>query len=149
MTGRYYAKLGILSTIKDEDEEEEETKTKGVIKMDSGNYSDEGSDVESESGDKKRKTKEEQLFKDTIEKFLKVQSNKALVLFSLLLQEVKQGNMDSIATFYQTIQENYKDDDPEEKIRNLINENGSGGWNSLHFAIFVGHQQVVKDLIDR
>lgn len=57
--------------------------------------------------------------------------------------------MESIATFYTAIREAHKHTDPEEKIKNLINQNGSGGWNALHFAIYMGHVNVVKDLLER
>ncbi len=37
----------------------------------------------------------------------------------------------------------------EEKKKNLINENGSGGWNALHFAIFCNHINIVKEFLEK
>lgn len=35
----------------------------------------------------------------------------------------------------------------EQKVKWLINENGHGGWNSLHYAIYYGHTGLVKLLL--
>ena len=57
--------------------------------------------------------------------------------------------MESILSIYQNIREDSSHPNPEEKIKHMINHNGSGGWNALHFAIYLAHQNVVKDLLDR
>ena len=74
MTGRYYAKLGILSTIKDEDEDEdEEGKSRGTgMRFDSPRDSDDESDEEDNSAARKDTIKQERKFKAIVEKFLQV-----------------------------------------------------------------------------
>lgn len=60
MAGRYYAKLGILSSIKDEGEDEEDDedgKSKGAIKFEASEGSDEDSENEM-SGTRKKTIKE-------------------------------------------------------------------------------------------
>ena len=57
--------------------------------------------------------------------------------------------METIAVIFEKLREANKHTDPEEKVKKLINQNGSGGWNGLHFAIYLAHQNVVKDLLER
>ena len=73
MTGRYYAKLGILSTIKDEDEDDEEGKGKSMKRIGSEENSEEESDDDDDDfgGSKKGKSKKGSA-KVEIDEFLKV-----------------------------------------------------------------------------
>lgn len=57
--------------------------------------------------------------------------------------------METIAPFYENVKANLNDIEAADKIKKLIDENGAGGWNALHFAIYLGHHLVVKDLLDR
>ena len=33
--------------------------------------------------------------------------------------------------------------------KNLINDLGKGGWNAFHFAVFFGHNTIVKELLQK
>lgn len=72
MTAGYYAKLGILSTIKDEDEDEEEGKGRSLKKLRSGVNSDEESEEDDDDFGSKRKKGKKQTSKDDVEAFLRV-----------------------------------------------------------------------------
>ena len=64
-------------------------------------------------------------------------------------KEIKKGTLETITPFYDKIKEKYKENEIAYEIKRMINENGSGGWNALHFGIYLGHNNVVKDLLDR
>ena len=151
MQGRYYAKLGILTTINDEDEEEEEKDKGTTMKITSRNNSSGDScfgstklsDATSE-GDldksntliaRKNTTKIDQRFKEESEK---------------LLKDAKEGNLKKIKEVFGTITKPSNNQELDiKKIKKLIDERGNGGWNSLHFAIFFGYQAVVKEFLNK
>lgn len=37
----------------------------------------------------------------------------------------------------------------KQRKKNLINELGKGGWNALHFAVFFGHTNLVKEFLSK
>ena len=153
MQDRYYAKLGILTTINDEDEEEEEKdKDKGTARkvvsrknsggdncFDSAKLSDATSEGELDRSNtlliRKNTTKIDQKFKEDGEK---------------LLKDTKEGNLKKIKEIFGTITKISNNQELDfKKIKKLIDERGNGGWNSLHFAIFFGHQTVVREFLDK
>lgn len=74
MAGRYYAKLGILSSIKDEGEDEEDDedgKSKGAIKFEASEGSDE--DSENEMSGTRKKPSRKTSSAESVEDFLKVE----------------------------------------------------------------------------
>ncbi|KRX00795.1 Protein kinase-like domain [Pseudocohnilembus persalinus] len=67
-----------------------------------------------------------------------------------LLVETKQGNLQNIKDLFEQNFPDIFDDNQLKQVQiQLVNENGYGGWNSLHFAIFQNHLEIVKYLMDR
>lgn len=64
-------------------------------------------------------------------------------LVESLISEVKNGNLAKI----QSIIESTKKD--KDEIKELLVSSGSGGWNPLHYAIYYGKGNILKDFIDR
>ena len=150
MQGRYYAKLGILSTIKDEDEDEEEKdkekdkENKSAKKRSTGDSipeskaSDELSDGEYDLGSlpgmgRRVTAKLDQKFREEADR---------------LLKDAKEGNFKRIQDVLKSIMTNSRELDMK-KIKKLIDERGNGGWNAFHFAIFFGHLGVVQELLNK
>ena len=71
MTGRYYARLGILSTVKDEEEDDEDGKHRNALKIKSGNNSGNIPDDE-DDWDAPRKLSKMNGLDEEVETFLKV-----------------------------------------------------------------------------
>ena len=67
-----------------------------------------------------------------------------------LLKDSKEGNVKRIRESFMGMTKSTNNQELDLiKIKRLIDEIGNGGWNSLHFAIFFGHQAVVKELLDK
>ena len=67
------------------------------------------------------------------------------------MRETKNGNLEKIRSIIDenpNIPQDYLSEYNEKK-KNLINENGSGGWNALHFSIFCNHINIVKEFIEK
>jgi serum/glucocorticoid-regulated kinase 2 len=146
MTGRYYAKLGILTTINDDDEDEEEKQPRKVSKTQSGDgkYGSGGNLSEHGSGE------EDNISKLTPSRKPSKPDNKNREEAEKLVKEAKEGNLKKIKEILgsYTLTTNPQDLD-NAKIKMVIDEKGNGGWNALHFSIFFGHLTVVKELLDK
>jgi len=128
---RYFGKLGLLNPIKEEDYSLFFEKSRSLDKI-----------ISSSSDNNEKKLSFNKIQDDfNIWKFKDYDKNTesdefiSLKMYSKDLESLLIKNIDKILKNYQN---NSK----------IINDLGSGGWNILHFAIFCGHIDVVKRLME-
>jgi len=142
--GGYFAKLGILNKIEEEEEDEDSGHKKSFKKSSPAFPSAEFLSVDGEVGSGELGPNRRTVFR-TQEQISPLKDREDC---EILIRETKANNLENVKNVL-TKQRSGKGDVPnsEDSQQALIEQKGSQGWNALHWAVYLGHQEILNEFI--
>jgi len=142
--GGYFAKLGILNKIEEEEEDEDSGHKKSFKKSSPAFPSAELLSIDGEVGSGELGPNRRTVFR-TQEQISPLKDKEDS---EILIRETKANNLENVKNVLNK-QRSGKGDLPnsEDSQQKLIEQKGSQGWNAFHWAVYLGHQEILNEFL--